>query len=273
MRRHEDQELISSEASHQVRAPGGLAQPVGNLYQQLVSSGMAKGIVHVLEVIQVDKDQSGLTPDPPDFFHCARETLNHVGAVGQACQPVVQGQKVRLGLRAFQRTDVSFADKNGVFTGYGIATPACRQLVPLFPVSGPHRQRECGELPGLQCLHQPCVGLGLHDAIRECLAQDTCRCPCGGVAIQRSAAPVVQRDHDRGMQQSLYRAQRFRRLGQRGPGMAQHRHATVFQPMTTKPDMQRYGHATGIQRPLFIEHGAIGREIALILRQAFCYRL
>ena len=49
-----DGELVAAEPRHQIRAPDGALQAVGHALQQRIANGVAEGVVHAFEIVEID---------------------------------------------------------------------------------------------------------------------------------------------------------------------------------------------------------------------------
>ena len=54
----QDRELVAAEAGHGVRLAHDVAQPVGDLDEQLVAAGVAEGVVDLLEAVDVEQHEA-----------------------------------------------------------------------------------------------------------------------------------------------------------------------------------------------------------------------
>ena len=86
---HEHRELVTAPARDRVVGEDAGAQPAGRLGEDLVAAGVADGVVDRREPVEVDEDDGDRALATLDLLACA---LFDVGAVGQAGQPVVEGQ-------------------------------------------------------------------------------------------------------------------------------------------------------------------------------------
>jgi hypothetical protein len=234
---------------------------------------VAERVVDVLEVVQVDHHQRGLAAAGAQVAHRMGEGQAHVVAVGQAGQRVVHRQVAGLGLALLEQRHIGLAHQQRVGAGHRVAAAARRQLVPAHAAHGVHRQRQRGQALVARAVHELGELLRVGHALLQRLLRRAHRLARGRVAVQRLAVDAVQRDHHRGVQQRLHRAQRLGRVADHGAALAQHRHAAVGQAMPAEGDVQRHRLAVRVQGPLLVEHGAVVDEVGLVLRKAPRHRL
>ena len=88
----EHHEFVAAEPRHEILRAQHVAQPVGDRAQQLVAAGMTQGVVDLLELIEVDKQQCrqlvGVMRDRQQPFDLVAE----IEPVGQRRQFVVTRQ-------------------------------------------------------------------------------------------------------------------------------------------------------------------------------------
>jgi hypothetical protein len=89
--RQDQRELVAAQAGHRVGGPQRLAQPEGDLLQELVAGQVPERVVDVFEAIQVDDAQRERPPVALRHADGLRQTVLQQHAVGQAGQAVVQG--------------------------------------------------------------------------------------------------------------------------------------------------------------------------------------
>ena len=125
-RHHQHQELIAPPARHHVGAALGVAQALGHGHQQLVARRVPQGVVHVLEVVQIDEEQRHLLPLCLGLGHRPGKALHEVRAIGQAGERVVQGLEVGPLFGAFDGADVRLAHQHGMLPRHRVAALAGR---------------------------------------------------------------------------------------------------------------------------------------------------
>ena len=85
-----DHEFIAAEPRHEILRPQHRTQPIGDRAQQLVAAGMAQGIIDLLELIEVDKQQCrrllGIVRDRQQTFDFVAE-VDPVRKPGQFVEP------------------------------------------------------------------------------------------------------------------------------------------------------------------------------------------
>ena len=84
--------LVAAGASHRVGAAHPAHEDVAYALEQLVADVMPDGVVDLLEMIQIDQEQSGLRPCAPGALKCAGQAVLKETAVGQSGQFVMQSQ-------------------------------------------------------------------------------------------------------------------------------------------------------------------------------------
>ena len=92
----DDGELVAAEAGHQIVAAHDVAQPLGDVEDELVADVMAERVVDVLEVIEVDVEHRRGRAAGAHFVDHGFEPLAEIDAVGQAADRIVQGEMAQL---------------------------------------------------------------------------------------------------------------------------------------------------------------------------------
>ena len=92
----EQDKFIAAEACQGVAGTALFAQAFADLLQQLVAKGMAEGVVDVLEMVQVDKQQGAFLAFAPVAGQGLVQAIEQQAAVGQASERVIEGQLMNL---------------------------------------------------------------------------------------------------------------------------------------------------------------------------------
>ena len=92
----DDGELVAAEAGHQILAAHDVAQPLGDVEDELVADVMAERVVDVLEVIEVDVEHRGGRAAGAHVVDHGFEPLAEIDAVGQAADRIVQREMAQL---------------------------------------------------------------------------------------------------------------------------------------------------------------------------------
>ena len=92
----DDGELVAAEAGHQILAAHDVAQPLGDVEDELVADVMAERVVDVLEVIEVDVEHRRGRAAGAHVVDHGFEPLAEIDAVGQAADRIVQGEMAQL---------------------------------------------------------------------------------------------------------------------------------------------------------------------------------
>ena len=85
-------ELIAAGARHGVGLADAAGEEIADVLEQFVAGVMACGVVHQLEVVQVDQKQSDMRSGAARALDGADQSILKEAAVGQAGQFVMQGQ-------------------------------------------------------------------------------------------------------------------------------------------------------------------------------------
>jgi len=86
----QDDELIAAEARHRVARAHKTRQAATDLHQQLITRGVAKGVVHHLEVVEIEEHQSRRARCASRAIECVAEPIQEKGPVGETGQRVVE---------------------------------------------------------------------------------------------------------------------------------------------------------------------------------------
>ena len=92
---HEDGELVAAEPGDE-RPPVEVAQPLGQRHQEPVADVVAEGVVDLLELVEVHHEQRGSLAGGREVGEHGPEAFVEVRAVGEAGEPVVQGEPPQL---------------------------------------------------------------------------------------------------------------------------------------------------------------------------------
>ena len=87
----QDGELVAAQPGRGVAGADAVAQPRGQLHQQLVARGVAEAVVQGLEVVQVQEQHRGGVVRSPPAVQGVLDAVAEEGAVGQIGQRVVEG--------------------------------------------------------------------------------------------------------------------------------------------------------------------------------------
>ena len=98
----DDRELVAAEPCHGVALAHPVAQPAPGLAQDLVADRVPVGVVHVLEVVQVQEHQGEGTAITTGAFDLFGESVQEVTTVGQGREFVGVSQQVQGQRRGFE---------------------------------------------------------------------------------------------------------------------------------------------------------------------------
>ncbi len=87
----EDGELVASHPGHRVLTAYRVDQPVADQLHQIITYGMAVGVVDHLEVVEIDEEHAHRLPDPPGSDQLLIDAVLEQAPVGQPGQRVVPG--------------------------------------------------------------------------------------------------------------------------------------------------------------------------------------
>ncbi len=88
----QDRELVAAEAGHHVGRPDGPAQAPGHLAQQRVADRMAEGVVHVLEIVEIETEHREWVCAAPARRESQVEAVEEGPPVGEAGERVLLRQ-------------------------------------------------------------------------------------------------------------------------------------------------------------------------------------
>ena len=87
-----DRELVTTRSRHGVGAADPAGKQLCDALQQKIAHGMSERVVHMLEAVEVDHQQSGRCLGAAGPLQCAAQSVFKEPAVGQSGQVVVQRQ-------------------------------------------------------------------------------------------------------------------------------------------------------------------------------------
>ena len=90
----DDRELVAAEAGEGVGAAQQVGEPLGDLLDQFVAGGMAVGVVHVLEPVEVEEHDRDAALRAAEAADLHVEPLGEEEAVRQARQRVASGEEL-----------------------------------------------------------------------------------------------------------------------------------------------------------------------------------
>lgn len=114
----------SPQAGDHVAGADAVGQPGSGALQQRVAAGMAGGVVHALEAVQVEKEQRQFAALVARAFDGAFEVADEEAAVGQARERIVRGQVAQALFRALDVGNVGKRQHHAA--GQRIPMPADR---------------------------------------------------------------------------------------------------------------------------------------------------
>ena len=104
---HHDHELVTAEAPGHVAGAHERRQALRRHHQQAIADGVAEGVVHVLEVVEVEHEHRGGPLRPVRGRQRPLDLAEHLGPVGQARERVVGGRDEQLALGPLAGRDVA----------------------------------------------------------------------------------------------------------------------------------------------------------------------
>src|SRR5208282_1715199 len=108
-----DGKLVSTEARHEVDLSHVLCKPVGDGLEQPVSHLMPKGVIDVLEMVEVEKVNGEFCAAASRSGDFQRHILDKGGAVRQTCQGIMAVEIYQLFLGALAIANLPFEDDLG----------------------------------------------------------------------------------------------------------------------------------------------------------------
>ena len=90
--RRDYREFVTAKTRDQITAPQGMRKPQGHVADQFIPNVMPKRIVDVLEVIEVDIENSRGRAAVFDFLDHRLEALAEKNAIGKAAERVMHGE-------------------------------------------------------------------------------------------------------------------------------------------------------------------------------------
>jgi hypothetical protein len=102
----QNRELVAAQPPHRVGLAQAVAQQLRGLAHESVAGLMAEGVVHLLQVVQVQHQQRARVPVAAHQLDLQRQRLQEAPAVEQAGQRVVFGQELELALERLALGDV-----------------------------------------------------------------------------------------------------------------------------------------------------------------------
>ena len=124
----EVEELVAAEAAQRVRGARHLLEAPGDRPQQLVAREVAEGVVHALEVVEVDQQDGADAAVARDARVGLVEPVLEERPVGQAGQGVVQGAVRELGREGALLGDVALGEDEVEDLARGVARRRPRDL-------------------------------------------------------------------------------------------------------------------------------------------------
>ena len=104
--REHNRELVSAESSNRITAPDTALEARGCPLQQGITRIMTKGVIHILEAVQVEEQKTDATAILCGLVESLVEPLLKESAVRQARERIVIGDPPKLRLRHFSVCDV-----------------------------------------------------------------------------------------------------------------------------------------------------------------------
>ena len=112
-----DGELVAAEPRRRILAAKLSLEALGDGAQQAVADGMAQGVVHILEVIDVEAHDGGKTATAPGHGNGVVDPLPEQDAVGQAGQCIVLGHVPDVLLAPLQLADIGVEHHGAAVAG------------------------------------------------------------------------------------------------------------------------------------------------------------
>ena len=95
---HQDYELVTTETCNDVVAAYAAAQFISHLPDQAVTRWMTTGIVHILELIEVNKQQGTAIAMTHHAYDVFLQLLDKAPAIVESCQTIVICELEELGV-------------------------------------------------------------------------------------------------------------------------------------------------------------------------------
>lgn len=111
-------EFVAAEPGHELRFVQYVGDDACNILQQPVAHGVAEQVVDLLESVEIEPQDRKLASAGSRYLHLLFKTGVEAGAIGQAGEPVVHGEKADLHLRPAPFGQV--ADGDGVVRLAGV---------------------------------------------------------------------------------------------------------------------------------------------------------